>query len=66
MLSVDTIIDLYSSGNIESLPSKEELIKTLMELVKKPAKHKRKKVKDPNAPKRPTSPYMLWLNTIRG
>jgi hypothetical protein len=67
MLSIDTIIDLYSSGNIDYLPSKEELIKTLMELVRTPSKNKKtKKVKDPNAPKRPTSPYMIWLNTIRG
>jgi len=66
MLSVATIIDLYSSDNIEDLPSKEELIKTLMDLIKNPTKKRSKKVKDPNAPKRPTSPYMLWLNTIRG
>ena len=66
MISIDTIIDLYSTGNIENLPSKEELIKTLMELVRKPTKNKKqKKVKDPNAPKRPTSPYMLWLNSNR-
>ena len=67
MLSIDTIIDLYSSGTIEDLPSKEEVIKSLMKYVRNPVKQRgKKKVKDPNAPKRPTSPYMLWLNSIRG
>ena len=65
MLSIETIIELYSSGNIEGVYSKEEVIKSLMEYVKVPTKTKRKKIKDPNCPKRPTSSYMIWLNANR-
>jgi len=72
MSSVATIIDALSTkfANEEGLLviPQEELVKALgsMKTLGRGRTHKPKKEKDPDAPKRPTSAYMLWLNENRG
>ena len=43
----------------------DELVRSIQQIDVKPKTTKTKKVKDPNAPKRPTSAYMIWLNESR-
>lgn len=69
MSTLVQIIQQYSdnSGNIV-IPDdqKEVLVKAFMNLRKPSVSNtKKKKQKDPNAPKRPTSAYMIWLNKNR-
>jgi hypothetical protein len=70
MTTLVQIIQQYSdkSGNIV-IPDdqKDVLVKALMDIRKQPSSNtkKKKQKKDPNAPKRPTSAYMIWLNKNR-
>lgn len=70
MSTLVQIIQQYSddSGNIV-VPDNQKhvLVKALMNIRKTPMSNtsSKKKKKDPNAPKRPTSSYMIWLNKNR-
>ena len=62
-----SIIQNYSTnGFINNVPQ-DELLKALMEISNASQKEtkRRKRKSDPNAPKRPTSAYMFWLNENR-
>ena len=52
------------NGEIVGL-TQDELVRSIQQIDVKPKATKIKKVKDPNAPKRPTSAYMIWLNESR-
>lgn len=52
------------NGEIVGL-TQDELVRSIQQIDVKPKATKTKKVKDPNAPKRPTSAYMIWLNESR-
>ena len=53
------------NGDIVGLPQ-DDLMRAIQQMNTTPTKTtKSKKVKDPNAPKRPTSAYMIWLNETR-
>jgi hypothetical protein len=71
MTTLVQIIHQYSdkSGDIVIPEDQEEvLVKALMDIRKPPTSNTKKKTKqkkDPNAPKRPTSAYMIWLNKQR-
>jgi len=71
MTTLVHLIQQYSdgSGNIVlPLDKKDMLEQALMGIRKPPTSNTKKKTKkkDPNAPKRPTSAYMIWLNKNRG
>lgn len=67
MATMLSIIQNYATNGIINNVPQEELHKALMEIInasgKEPKRSKRKS--DPNAPKRPTSAYMFWLNENR-
>jgi hypothetical protein len=67
MAALLSIIQKYSTNGIINNVPQEELLKALMEISKSsPKETKRsKRTHDPNAPKRPTSAYMFWLNENR-
>jgi hypothetical protein len=66
MAALLNIIKNYSTNGIINNVPQEELMKALMELQNSSKETKKsKKVHDPNAPKRPTSSYMFWLNENR-
>ena len=71
MASVATIIDAltakFSNDEGQLVIPQDELVKALgsMKTVGRGRGRKPKKEKDPDAPKRPTSAYMLWLNANR-
>lgn len=53
-------------GEIVGL-TQDELVRSIQQIdvTPKSTKSKTKKIRDPNAPKRPTSAYMIWLNESR-
>ena len=68
MASLLAIIQKYSNDGIINNIPQEELMKALLEVTNSTSSKevkKRKRVKDPYAPKRPTSAYMFWLNENR-
>ena len=71
MTSIVQLMKDYSdnSGNIVIPDNKKvDLVDALMNIRKSSVHNdgaKKKKKKDPNAPKRPTSAYMIWLNKNR-
>jgi len=71
MTTLVQIIQQYSdgSGNLVIPEDKKGVLeKALMDIRKSPTSNTKKKTKpkkDPNAPKRPTSAYMIWLNKHR-
>ena len=71
MASVATIVDAlaakFTNEEGHLVIPQDELVKALgsMKTVGRGRGRKPKKEKDPNAPKRPTSAYMLWLNDNR-
>jgi hypothetical protein len=67
MTSLLSIINKYSTNGIINNVPEEELRKALMELSSSPQKEstRHKRTHDPDAPKRPTSAYMFWLNENR-
>jgi hypothetical protein len=67
MSALLTIIKNYSTDGIINNVPQEELMNAFRELQNSSSKEpkKSKKVHDPNAPKRPTSSYMFWLNENR-
>jgi len=67
MTSLLSIIENYSTDGVINNVPQEELLKALMEVsnASQNGKKKRKQKPDPNAPKRPTSAYMFWLNENR-
>ena len=67
MAALLSIIQKYSTDGIINNVPQEELLKALMEISKPHPKEtkRRKRTQDPNAPKRPTSAYMFWLNENR-
>jgi hypothetical protein len=67
MASLLSIIQNYSTNGIINNVPQEELLKALMEISNASQKesNRSKRTHDPNAPKRPTSSYMFWLNKNR-
>jgi hypothetical protein len=68
MASLLAIIQKYSIDGIINNVPEEELMKALMEISNSSSNKKGQKgqrIKDHNAPKRPTSAYMFWLNENR-
>lgn len=67
MSSLLAIIQKYSIDGIINNVPQEELIHALMELSNQTKREQKrtKQKKDKNAPKRPTSAYMFWLNENR-
>lgn len=67
MATLLSIIQNYSTDGIINNVPQEELLKALMEISNASQKESTriKPKRDPNAPKRPTSAYMFWLNKNR-
>ena len=67
MNSLLSIINKYGKDGIINNVPQAELMEALMEISNSSQKvsRKSKKPHDPNAPKRPTSGYMFWLNENR-
>jgi len=67
MATMLSIIQNYSTDGIINNVPQEELLRALMEISNASSKEQKrsKRTRDPNAPKRPTSAYMFWLNEHR-
>ena len=63
MASVSPIVNSLPTDNGNIVAPTDEIDRALQNIVVKPKRNK--KTKDPNAPKRPLAPYMLWLNDNR-
>ena len=64
---IDTLMDKFGNNEGQLVIPQDELVKALgsMKVEKSGREKKPKKEKDSNAPKRPSSVYMLWLNDNR-
>ena len=64
---IDTLMDKFGNNEGQLVIPQDELVKALgsMKVEKSGREKKPKKEKDSNAPKRPSSSYMLWLNDNR-
>lgn len=63
---ITSLMEKFSNENGEIVGlTQDELVRSIQQIDVKPKATKAKKVKDPNAPKRPTSAYMFWLNESR-
>lgn len=63
MASISPIVSTFPTDNGNVVAPTDEIDRALQNIVVKPKRSK--KTKDPNAPKRPMSAYMLWLNENR-
>ena len=59
-MSLTTIVDSHTTDGSIVAPT-DQVDRALQAIVAKPKRASKKQKKDPNAPKRPMGPYMLWL-----